>query len=318
VKFSPLDPSKAVTYPLEQRKNKVVTETLGAVWRPGGSLRDFLAFLPRTLAAADLLAIARRIAEAVKGQRPVILGMGAHPIKVGLSPLIIDLLDRAIVSAVAMNGAGIIHDFELAYQGATSEDVASTLRDGSFGMARETGEFLNTAVRNGIKEQEMGIGQAVGAKMLAERLPYVHLSILAACARLSLPACVHVTIGADIIHMHPQVDGAAIGEGSLRDFYRLAGVVAHLEGGVFINLGSAVVIPEVFLKALTLARNLGYTVKHFTTVDLDFVRHYRPSVNVVTRPTLEGGRGFHLTGHHEIMFPLLYAAVLEELGLSKT
>jgi deoxyhypusine synthase len=281
-------------------------------------LRDFLAFLPQTLAAADLLAIARRIAEAVKGQRPVILGMGAHPIKVGLSPLIIDLLDRAIVSAVAMNGAGIIHDFELAYQGATSEDVASALRDGSFGMARETGEFLNTAVRTGIKEPEMGIGQAVGERILTERLPHAHLSILAACARLFLPACVHVTIGADIIHMHPQVDGAAIGEGSLRDFYRLAGVVAHLEGGVFINLGSAVVIPEVFLKALTLARNLGYAVKNFTTVDLDFVRHYRPSVNVVTRPTLEGGRGFHLTGHHEIMFPLLYAAVLEELGLSQT
>ena len=317
VKFSPLDPSKAVTYPLEQRKSKVATETLGTVWRPGGSLQDFLAFLPRTLAATDLLAIARSIAKAVKEQRPVILGMGAHPIKVGLSPLIIDLLDRAIVSAVAMNGAGIIHDFELAYQGATSEDVAGALRDGSFGMARETGEFLNMAVRTIMKEQEMGIGQAVGEKILTERLPYAHLSILAACVRLSLSACVHVTVGADIIHMHPQVDGSAIGEGSLRDFYRLAGVVAHLEGGVFINLGSAVVIPEVFLKALTLARNLGYTVKNFTTVDLDFIRHYRPSVNVVTRPTLEGGRGFHLTGHHEIMFPLLYAAVLEELGLSQ-
>lgn len=318
MKFSPLDPAKAVTYPLGQRKSKVATETLGTVWRPGGSLQDFLAFLPRTLAAMDLLAIARSIAKAVREQRPVILGMGAHPIKVGLSPLIIDLLDRSIVSAVAMNGAGIIHDFELAYQGETSEDVVSALRDGSFGMARETGEFLNTAVRIGVKEQAMGIGQAVGEKILAECLPYASLSILAACVRLSLPACVHVTVGADIIHMHPQVDGAAIGEGSLRDFYRLAGVVAHLEGGVFINLGSAVVIPEVFLKALSLARNLGHTVKNFTTIDLDFVRHYRPSMNVVTRPTLEGGQGFHLTGHHEIMFPLLYAAVLEELGLVQT
>lgn len=318
MKFPPLDPSQAVTYPLDQRKNTVEAETFGTVWRPGGSLRDFLAFLPRTLAAADLLAVAQRIVAAVRAQRPVILGMGAHPIKVGLSPLIIDLLERTIVSAVAMNGAGIIHDFELAYQGATSEEVASALRDGSFGMARETGEFLNTAVRVGVKEQTMGIGQAVGEKILSERLPYTHLSILAACARLSLPACVHVTVGADIIHMHPQVDGAAIGEGSLRDFYRLAGVVAHLEGGVFINLGSAVVIPEVFLKALALARNLGYAVRNFTTVDLDFVRHYRPSVNVVTRPTLEGGRGFQLTGHHEIMFPLLYAAVLEELGSPQT
>jgi hypothetical protein len=313
VKFPPLDPSQAVTYSLKQRKNKVAVRTLGAVWRNGGSLRDFLAFLPHTLAAADLREIAQRIAAAVKKQRPVILGMGAHPIKVGLSPLIIDLLDRAIISAIAMNGAGIIHDFELAQQGATSEDVASSLGDGSFGMARETGEFLNTAVRTGVDEK-LGIGEAVGEKILAERLPYTHLSILAACARLSVPACVHVTVGADIIHMHPQVDGAAIGEGSLRDFYRLAGVVAHLEGGVFLNLGSAVVIPEVFLKALNLARNLGNSVKNFTTVDLDFIRHYRPSVNVVTRPTLKGGKGFQLTGHHEIMFPLLCAAVLEELG----
>lgn len=313
MKFPPLDPAKAITYPLEQRKNKVAEGALGAVWRTGGSLRDFLAFLPHTLAAADLREVARRIAEAVKQQRPVILGMGAHPIKVGLSPLIIDLLDRGVLSAIAMNGAGIIHDFELAQQGATSEDVASALKDGSFGMARETGEFLNTTVRTGVKAKALGIGQAVGEKMLAERLPYVQLSILAACARLSIPACVHVTVGADIIHMHPHVDGAAIGEGSLRDFYRLAGVVAHLEGGVFINLGSAVVIPEVFLKALNLARNLGSIVTHFTTVDLDFVRHYRPSVNVVMRPTLEGGRGFHLTGHHEILFPLLCAAIIEEL-----
>lgn len=315
MKFSSLDPSKVTTYPLEQRKNKVATETLGTAWRSRGSLRDFFAFLPHMQAAADLLLIARRIAEAVKNQRPVILGMGAHPIKVGLSPLIIDLLNRAIVSAVALNGAGIIHDFELAYQGATSEDVASSLRDGSFGMARETGEFLNT-VHTETPYKAMGIGQAVGEKMLAANLPYLHLSVLAACARLAIPACVHITLGADIIHMHPQVDGSAIGEGSLRDFYRLAGVVAHLEGGVFINLGSAVVIPEVFLKALTLARNLGYSVKNFTTVDLDFIYHYRPNMNVVTRPTLEGGQGFHLTGHHEIMFPLLCAAVIEELESS--
>jgi hypothetical protein len=164
-----------------------------------------------------------------------------------------------------------------------------------------------------VKQPGVGIGQAVGERILVERLPYAHLSIVAACVRLERPVSVHVTIGADIIHMHPQMDGAAVGEGSLRDFYRLAGVVACLEGGVFINLGSAVVIPEVFLKALALARNLGNVVKDFTTVDLDFVRHYRPQVNVVTRPTLQGGRGFHLTGHHEIMFPLLCAAVLEEL-----
>lgn len=318
MKFSPLDPSLAVTYPLKQRSNKVATATLGSAWQVGGRLRDFLSFLPQTLAAADLLDIARRIAAAVRAQRPVVLGMGAHPIKVGLSPLIIDLLDRGILAAVAMNGAGIIHDFELAYQGETSEDVARALGDGSFGMAHDTGEFLNTAIRVGVQHDGVGLGLAVGKKILEDQLPYAHLSILAACARLQIPACVHVAIGADIIHMHPQANGAAIGEGSLRDFYLFAGTIAQLEGGVFLNLGSAVMIPEVFLKALSLARNLGNLVKNFTTVDLDFVRHYRPAVNVVSRPTSQGGRGFHLTGHHEIMFPLLCAAVLEELELSST
>jgi hypothetical protein len=313
VKFPPLDPTKVVTYPLGQRKSQVAADAMATTWKPGDSFNAFLSSLPHALAAVDLRTIAQRIAEAVRAHRPVVLGMGAHPIKVGLSPLIIDLLERGVLSAVAMNGAGIIHDFELAYQGATSEDVASTLADGSFGMARETGAFLNDAVSTGVKQPGVGIGQAVGERILVERLPYAHLSIVAACVRLERPVSVHVTIGADIIHMHPQMDGAAVGEGSLRDFYRLAGVVACLEGGVFINLGSAVVIPEVFLKALALARNLGNVVKDFTTVDLDFVRHYRPQVNVVTRPTLQGGRGFHLTGHHEIMFPLLCAAVLEEL-----
>jgi hypothetical protein len=315
VKFPPLDPAKVTTYPLDQRKSKITADVLGSVWQPGGRFRDFLVSLPQTLAAADLREIVQRIALAVKAQRPVVLGMGAHPIKVGLSPLIIDLLERGVVSAVAMNGAGIIHDFEMAYQGQTSEDVAQALADGSFGMARETGGFLNEAIRVGVRENGGGLGHAVGAKILADQLPYGQLSILATCVRLAVPACVHVTVGADIIHMHPQTDGAAIGEGSLRDFYRLAGVVAQLEGGVFLNLGSAVVIPEVFLKALSLARNLGHTVKDFTTVDLDFIRQYRPTMNIVTRPTLGGGRGFQLTGHHEIMFPLLCAAVLEEAAL---
>jgi deoxyhypusine synthase len=313
VKFPPIDPSRAVTYPLGQRKSKVAPDMLGTPWKAGGSLRDFFAMLPRTLAAVDLRDIVERIVAAVKGQRPVILGMGAHPLKVGLSPLLIDLLEQGIVSAVAMNGAGIVHDFELAYQGETSEDVSHALGDGSFGMARETGEFLNRTIRTGVMQSRAGIGRVVGEKILADKLPYAHLSILATCARLDVPACVHVAIGTDIIHMHPQADGATIGEGSLRDFHLLTAIVARLEGGVFINLGSAVIIPEVFLKALSLARNLGHVVNTFTTVDLDFIRHYRPITNVVTRPTQYGGRGFHLTGHHEIMFPLLCAAILEEL-----
>ena len=313
MKFPPIDLTRAVTYPLTQRKSQVAASALGVPWRIGGSIRDFLNSLPRLLAAADLREVTQRIVAAVRAQRPVVLGMGAHPLKVGLSPLIIDLLERGLLSAVAMNGAGIIHDFELAYQGETSEDVAEALRDGSFGMARETGEFLNTAIRAGVAQAGVGIGRAVGEQIRAAGLPYAHLSVLAACARLGVPACVHVALGTDIIHMHPQADGAAIGEGSLRDFHLLASVVARLEGGVFMNLGSAVIIPEVFLKALSLARNLGHTVNTFTTVDLDFMRHYRPAVNVVTRPTQQGGRGFHLTGHHEIVFPLLCAAVREEL-----
>jgi hypothetical protein len=314
VKFPPIDLTRVATYPLKQRKSKVATDVLGAPWRAGGTFRDFLGFLPRTLAATDFQEIVQRIVAAVRAQRPVVLGMGAHPLKVGLSPLIIDLLERGVLSAVAMNGAGIIHDFELAYQGETSEDVTEALRDGSFGMARETSEFLNSAIRDYAAQTGVGIGQAVGEKIRAAGFPYAHLSVLVACARLEVPACVHVAVGTDIIHMHPQADGAAIGEASLRDFRLLTSVVAHLEGGVFINLGSAVIIPEVFLKALSLARNLGYRVNAFTTVDLDFMRHYRPAVNIVSRPTQHGGRGFHLTGHHEILFPLLCAAVIEELA----
>lgn len=315
MKFPPLDFSRVQTYPLSQRKSKVATSILGKPWQVGGTLRDFLHLLPETLAAADFREVVTRLVTAVRAQRPVILGMGAHPLKVGLSPLIIDLLERGIVSAVAMNGAGVIHDFELASHGETSEDVTTALADGSFGMARETGEFVNSAIRDGVTEQGVGIGQAVGERIAAAGFPHVSLSVLAACVRLQVPACVHVAVGTDIIHMHPQVDGAALGEGSLRDFRLLTAVVAQLEGGVFLNLGSAVIIPEVFLKALSLARNLGYTVNTMTTVDLDFVRHYRPAVNVVTRPTQNGGRGFHLTGHHELLFPLLCAAVIEELSL---
>jgi hypothetical protein len=226
---------------------------MATTWKPGDSFNAFLSSLPCALAAVDLRTIALRIAEAVRAHRPVVLGMGAHPIKVGLSPLIIDLLERGVLSAVAMNGAGIIHDFELAYQGSTSEDVASALADGSFGMARETGAFLNEAVSIGVKQPGVGIGQAVGERILVERLPYAHLSIVAACVRLERPVSVHVTIGADIIHMHPQMDGAAVGEGSLRDFTAwLAWLRASKE--VFLLIRSAVVIPEVFLKALALAQ----------------------------------------------------------------
>ena len=314
MKFPPVDPSRATTYPLGQRPSKVALDGFGKPWQPAGSLRQFMESLPRILAGGTMIDIADRIVNAVLAGRPVVLGMGAHPLKVGLSPLIVDLLERGIVSALAMNGAGIVHDFELAYQGATSEDVADSLDTGRFGMAHETGEFLNEAIRLGVTERGGGIGRAVGTRILDEELPYAAHSVLSACARLDAPACVHVAVGTDIIHMHPSADGRAIGEGSLRDFHLLTSVIARLEGGVFLNLGSAVIIPEVFLKALSLARNLGHMVKTFTTVDLDFIRQYRPTANVVHRSTQAGGRGYQLTGHHEILFPLLCAAVIERLA----
>ncbi len=307
----PLDLGKVRTYPLVGRHSKVAATALGRVPVPGRSLAHFLRTLPDILAARDLRAVAAAIAARHRAGRAIVLGMGAHPIKVGLSPLIIDLMRRGIVSAVAMNGACIVHDFELAYHGATSEDVAAALGSGAFGMAEETGRFLNETVA---AAPQQGLGAAVGAAIRAARLPHRRLSILAEGARLGVPVTVHVAIGTDIIHMHPAADGAAIGAASLADFRRLAGVCQDLHGGVFVNLGSAVIIPEVFLKALNLARNVGNRVGELVTVDMDFTRHYRPAVNVVQRPTQGDGKGYQLTGHHEIMFPLLCAAVLDALA----
>ena len=310
--FKPLDLSRVRTYPLKKRFSKVQQTLLGKKLRKGVRLRSFIRGLPDILAAQSLKEIARRISRAHRNRKTVLVGMGAHPIKVGLSPLIIDFMEQGIISAMAMNGAGIIHDFEIAYMGETSEDVAASLKDGSFGMAAETANFLNHAIIRGY-EHEQGIGAAIGEAILKARLPHRRLSILATGARLGIPVTVHVGIGTDIIHMHPSADGKALGEGSLKDFRTLASVVATLQDGVFLNFGSAVILPEVFLKALSLARNLGHPVRNLTTVNLDFLPHYRPLTNVVARPTLESGKGYHLTGHMEIMVPLLFGAVLEEL-----
>jgi len=309
-KIAPIDMKRVSTYPLRRRSSKVAAAAIGAAPRAGMSVASFLEGLPDILAAADLRAIAATIADRHTRGRLIALGMGAHPIKVGLSPLIIDLMKRGIISAIAMNGACIVHDFELAFHGATSEDVGASLDDGQFGMAHETGEFLNSAIA---RHDNLGLGHAAGQAILAARLPHTELSILAAGATLGIPVTVHVAIGTDIIHMHPSADGAAIGAASLYDFHLLAGVARELHRGVFINLGSAVIIPEVFLKALNLARNVGNRVDQLVTIDMDFMRHYRPGVNIVQRPTQTGGRGYRLTGHHEIMFPLLCAAVLEQL-----
>jgi len=307
----PLDLSKVRTYPLRARRSIVKTPLLATPPRRGMSVTDFLRGLPDILVAKDFRNVAQEIAARHRAGKRVVLGMGAHPIKVGLSPLIIDLMERGILSAVAMNGAAIIHDFELAYAGETSEDVAANLADGRFGMAEDTGRFLNEAMSEARDDE--GLGAAVGNAIRRARLPHTRLSIVAAGARLHVPVTVHVAVGTDIIHMHPSADGAAIGATSLRDFRTLAAVVGELNRGVFINLGSAVLIPEVFVKALNLARNVGKRVDKLLTVDMDFIRHYRPQMNVVRRPTAGSGRGYQFTGHHEIMFPLLCAAVIEAL-----
>ena len=308
----PLDLARVRTVPLRRRPSTVRAAALGKPVRAGLTIRAFLARLPDILAARDLRAAVSAIAGALRRRRPVVLGMGAHPIKVGLGPLIVDLIERGRLAAVAMNGACLVHDFEMAWGGRTSEDVGPGLDRGLFGMARETGEFINRATNDGVGKG-LGLGRAVGEAILRARLPFRRTSILAACAREDVPATIHVAVGTDIIHMHPSADGAAIGEGSLRDFRLLAAIVGRLDGGVYLNLGSAVVMPEVFVKALNLARNVGRPVRRLTTVDMDFIRHYRPGVNVVSRPTATGGVGIRLTGHHEIMFPLLWVAVEEAL-----
>ena len=305
--------SRVRTVPLARRPSLVAAPSLGRPVQAGMTVRGLVARLPDILAARDLRSAVERIARALRRDRLVVLGMGAHPIKVGLGPTIVDLIERGRLGAVAMNGACLVHDFELAWNGRTSEDVGPGLERGTFGMARETGEFLNRATREGVAAG-LGLGRAIGEAILRARLPFRRTSILAAAARAGIPATAHVAIGTDIIHMHPSADGAAIGEGSLRDFHLLAGVVARLAGGVYLNLGSAVVLPEVFVKALNLARNVGHPVRDLTTIDMDFTRHYRPAVNVVARPTQAGGRGIQLTGHHEIMFPLLWAAVEDALA----
>jgi len=316
-RIQPLSLDGVKTYPLASRKSLVKVEDFARPVLPRSSFQKFLKSLPGFLAAKDFREVVARIGKAHARGKPVILGMGAHPVKVGLSPLIIRLMEEKILQGVALNGAGIIHDFEIALTGRTSEDVASEISRGNFGMAEETGRMINEAI-NGGWEKGWGIGRSVGEMIRKGRFPHRGMSITAAGARLEIPVTVHVAVGTDIIHMHPQARGSAIGAGSHLDFRLFAALVSGLEGGVYLNLGSAVILPEVFLKALTLVRNQGYRAKHFTTVNMDFIPHYRPLANVVRRPTLEGGRGFHLTGHHEIMFPLLCAAILEEIQTGKT
>ncbi len=311
MKFTPLDWSNIKTYSISERPNKVAVEDFATPHAVNGTFAEFLSRLPNFLAAADLNRIVDAIVAAVQNGRTVLLMMGAHPIKCGLNPVLVDAMNSGIVHAVAFNGAGAIHDFETAYQGETSEDVQRGLNDGSFGMVDETGRMMNAAFAAGV-ERGLGAGQALGETM--GDFPNKRLSILQTGAEKGIPVTVHIALGTDIIHQHPTTSGAVLGEASYRDFQRFASVVATLEGGVALNIGSAVIMPEVFLKALTVARNLGHVVNKFTTATFDMIRQYRPSENVVRRPTNLGGQGFYIVGHHELMIPLLFAAVKEKLA----
>lgn len=283
------------------------------------SFSGFLEGLPSQLAALDFKAVVEAILGAHRRGRPVIWAMGGHVIKCGLNPLVIELMRREAITALALNGAAAIHDVEIALIGETSEDVAEGLAEGSYGMAEETGRLMNEALLEGLgtagSGEEASMGLLLGKKLLDLEAPHRDYSLLAWGARLGIPVTVHVAIGTDIVHMHPSAQGWAIGAASFHDFRLLADVVSHLGGGgVYLNVGSAVLLPEVFLKALTIAHNLGYEISDFVTVNLDMQQHYRPLQNVVRRPTAGSGRGYALTGHHEIMIPLLVQAVLEGLG----
>lgn len=313
MRYSPVDASRLRTTSLDARPSKVACEDAARPTGVGVSFAEWFDALPNILAGESLREAVDRTAEAIRRGRPVVLGMGGHVIKVGLAPLVCDLVRDGLVAAVVSNGSVTIHDVELALVGKTSEDVDVALRDGTFGMAAETAAFILGAINR--DAPKMGIGRALGRALLDADAPHAAGSILATCAREDRPLCVCIALGTDIVHAHPDADGAALGAGAMYDFRVLCSIVGDLlDGGAYLNFGSAVVLPEVFLKAVSVARNLGAR-GDFTTADFDFIRQYRPSTNVVRRPHLgTNGRGFSFTGHHEILFPLFWQAVRERLS----
>jgi deoxyhypusine synthase len=311
-KFEPLDISKLSTYPLAARQSKVTTEDFAKPLANGASVNDFFDSLPNILAARDLRELATLIRAAKQKQRAVIVGSGGHVIKTGLAPVLIDLMKRGFINALVFNGSAMIHDFEIALVGATSEDVDATLGSGAFGMAEETGTLINDAINAGAKE-DLGMGESVARQLHSMNPPHADQSLLCASYEMKIPLTVHAAIGTDIIHIHRNADGASLGKSSLQDFRLLCSIVCELNGGgVYLNLGSAVVLPEVFLKTVTVVRNLGFELQDFTTANFDFIQQYRPLTNVVKRPVAGIGRGFSFTGHHEIMIPLLAASLIAE------
>lgn len=312
-----IDRTRVRTQPARRRTSKVKTLDEAKPLPEGASVLELLESLPDLLGGADLNAAIDAWATAWQKDRLVLFGFGAHLIKVGLAPIVVDLMERGAIGGLMMNGAGCVHDLELAMMGRTSEDVGPALDDGSFGMAKETAERLNFAIILG-RDDGLGMGAAIGRDIFESNDRYAARSVLATAWRLEIPITVHAAIGTDIHHMHPSADGAAIGETSYRDFEKLASLVAGLQGGVLLNVGSAVILPEVFLKALALARNLGHRVDRITTVNCDFIRQYRPQTNIVDRPTRLAGRGLSLIGQHEVLIPLMAAGVVDRYAaLSK-
>ena len=309
--LKPLELDKVKTYPLASRSSKVKLADFARPVEAKASLNQFLDSLPDVLAVQSLRKIAERMQRARESGKPIIWGIGGHVIKTGLAPLIIDLLKRGYVSAIAANGSVLVHDAEIAMIGSTSEDVDATLSEGVFGGADETGQLLNLAAREGAADQ-IGLGEAVGRKLRALKPAHEQYSLLCAAYETKTPFTIHLTIGGDIAHFHPTADGASLGTTTHTDFRLLAELVRRMDGGgVYLNVGSAVVLPEVFLKCVTLVRNLGHPLSDITTANFDFIQSYRPLTNVVRRPTEKGaGEGFSITGHHELTIPLLAAMLI--------
>lgn len=313
LKVRMLNINKVKTYSVTQRKSKVEIEDFTKAPLRRATFSGFFNSLPNILKAKDIRAIVNAAVTARNKEKAVIFMAGAHVIKCGLNPIVIELINKKVITCLTLNGAGIIHDFEIALGGVTSEDVGEGLKEGKFGMARETADFINNAITEGVGSG-LGLGYSVAKKISDSKLRYKKLSILYQAYKNKVPVTVHVGIGTDIIHQHPSFNASLTGEGSLRDFHLLAENICRINnGGVVLNFGSAVMLPEVFLKALNLARNLGNKVKDFTTANFDMLYHYRPMQNVVTRPTEAGGKGYYIVGHHEIMLPLLAQAIIEKL-----
>ncbi len=322
-KYQPIDMSGIKTYSIKTRNNKVnIGEHFGQPVAAGMSCASLLDAMPHLLGADALRSVVDAIVQARQKGRPVVLAMGGHVIKCGLQPVLKSLIEADVITAVAMNGSATIHDFEVSLVGATSEEVGEVLHSGDFGFSDETGAGMNQALKFGLDKgaslgKDIGFAQAIGEWIIDRQHPFKAYSLLATCVEKGLPVTAHVAVGTDIIHQHPEMDGAVTGEMSFRDFKLITSVVADLgDGGVWLNVGSAVIMPEVFLKALSIAQNLGHHVDNFTTANFDMNQHYRPLQNVVKRPTSGGGKGYSITGHHEINIPLLAAAIFDKIGKS--